>query len=136
MENENIEETYKESREKARKLYRDIQHVWSPIFGENILFTSVGFQHLTRKNGFPRSKSEQKRRFALIPLAEEIVKNPNATVSRNTRVVDRRIESHGSKKSMSAEADFWIITERRDDDKIIVVIRQLNGGNKHFFSIY
>jgi len=128
---------YRKSKEKAKGIYSKIGHIKSPALGDELVaFTSAGFNHLVRKGRIPRTKSEQKRRFALISHIEAMVKNPHATIlylRRDTKVIQDR---HGNKELVQSVASFWTFIENVKGKEIKVVIRQLGtGAPKHFFSV-
>lgn len=69
---------YKQLKLKAKKDYSKIGRISSPALNnEYVAFTNKGFTHLIRKGRNPRPRSEQAKRFLLIPYAEQIIKNPN-----------------------------------------------------------
>src|SRR3989344_5159926 len=96
---------YEKSKQKAKAIYVRIGRIQSPALGDSVAFTSAGFNHLIRKGRIPRPKNEQKRRFALIPYIEQIVKNPKSLLlyeRRETRYVTDR---HGEKVTIQSVAD-------------------------------
>jgi hypothetical protein len=107
-----------------KEAYSKIGRVWCPVLEDFVTFNRAGLQHLIRKRGIMRPKSEQRRRFALLRYAEDIIKNPNATVT------------HEIKNAELSPAEFWTFQEEQDDIRITLTIRQIGKGNKHFFSIY
>ena len=128
---------YNKTKTKAKSIYTKIGRIQCPaLSGEHVSFTSEGFNHLMRKGRLPRTKNEQKRRFALVPFIEQIIKNPKAAIfyeKRETRVVTNR---YGEKINVQSIADFWTFTETINGCKIKVVVRQTSEkGSKHFFSV-
>jgi hypothetical protein len=120
MENPIIEESYEEAKRKAKELYFKIGGVWCLALNDCINFNKSGFRHLVWKGAFPRPKSEQKRRFALLIHIKTILRGPGAEIS--------------SEKKEGVQ--FWVFTERRNNKIIKVVVRQIGGGEKHFFSVF
>lgn len=123
-------------KKKAVEFYKKIGHVWCPALGDHIAFNSIGFRHLIRKNGFPRKQSEQRRRFALLPFAEEILKNPSAVILNAKQNAKHSVDNHGKKQAKNVGAAFWVFSDNRNGESIKIVVRQLDRGQKHFFSIY
>jgi hypothetical protein len=111
---------HKEIIRSAKESYKNIGTVWSPTLKDHIIFNNIGFTHLLRKNGALRTKSEQKRRLRLIADLVEIITNPDAYVIYNKK----------------PGVDFWKFTYYKDETIIKVIIRQFEGGNKHFLSVY
>lgn len=117
--------SYKKQKLEARELYKKIKFVSCPAFdNQPVNFTRVGFDHLIWKGRSERNRAEQVRRFQLLKYAKDIISNPNATI------LYRRENKEGL-----SPADFWQFVEIIRGRKIKVVIRQIDGGNKHFFSI-
>jgi hypothetical protein len=69
-------ESYERAERKAKDFYTTIGHIWCSVLNANIIFTREGFDHLIGKRGTLRPKSERRRRFALLPLAKEILTDP------------------------------------------------------------
>lgn len=68
---------YEQLKLKAKKIYSKIGRISSPALNdEYVAFTNKGFTHLIRKGRNPRPRSEQIRRFLLIPYVEEKQKIP------------------------------------------------------------
>ncbi len=127
---------YKKSLEKAKRIYSKIGRIKCPALNnENISFSRLGFNHLVRKGRIPRTRNEQKRRFVLLPYTEKIIKNPKANISFLQKTVKNKVDRHGEKILVESTASFWTFIERVNSCKIKVVIRQLNHGDKHFFSV-
>ncbi len=128
---------YEKAKQKAKSLYSKIGWLSCPAFGgETVAFTSDGFNHLLRKGRVPRTRNEQKRRFALVPYLARIIKNPKAVILYERRETKTVVNRHGDKIVVQSVADFWTFVVTIDDCKIKVVVRQLSqAGNKHFFSV-
>lgn len=123
MKNPTNEESYGAAKEKAKKFYKEIVSVWSPALDDYVVFNSTGFRHLIWKQGKHRFKGEQKRRFALIPYAAEILKN--------SQKVDYRETHEGSRIIYR-----WVFTEEKEGITIKVIVRQIEGQRKQFLSIF
>ncbi len=127
---------YEQLKLKAKKAYSKIGRIHSPALNdEYVAFTNKGFTHLIRKGRNPRPRSEQAKRFLLIPYAEQIIKNPKATILYRSNETKYYINRHGQKILTTSTARFWTFVDIIKDTKIKVVVRQLNQGQKHFFSI-
>jgi hypothetical protein len=102
-----------------------IGYVKCPAFGnEKIYFTQAGFNHLLRKGRKLREKNDQIRRLTLVFHAPTIL------------AVSTIVSSYERTYLRDSSADFWSFVGTRKEISITVVIRQLNGGRKHFFSIF
>lgn len=136
MDNPTVEENYEEAKRKAKELYSKIGSVWCPALGQRINFNRVGFQHLLQKERKFRPKSERLRRFALLPYAKEIVSDYRGSIVYEKRKVFRRREIDGEDTSVASIMYFWAFADEWDGRRIKLVIRQVDGGEKHFFSIF
>lgn len=136
MENPNIESNYKKAKRNAEKSYKKIVNVWSPAFEEHIGFNSTGFDHLAWKQRKMRSKEEQMRRFSLIPDAARIIVSSVMATEHRSTITTHETYRRNRRKIITSRADFWSFTEKRDGKTITVIVRQFEGGKKHFFSVF
>lgn len=128
--------TYQQIKKATKKLYSKIGRVPSPALNnELVAFTSKGFTHVIRKGRKPRPRKEQKRRFRLLQYAEKVVKNPKAVIEYRTTETKELVNRYGEKVRVESTAQFWTFVETVDNRTIKVVVRQLNKGQKHFFSV-
>jgi hypothetical protein len=123
MEDPINQENYEEAKSNAKLFYSKIGKVWCPALNDHIVFNNVGFKHLIWKTGKHRFKGEQKRRFALIPDTEIILKNARTFIYREV--------IRNGKKTF-----FWTFTEKKHEKLIKVVIRQDEGKKKIFQSVF
>lgn len=127
---------YEKAKQQAKQIYSKIGRIKCPALGdEYVLFTSAGFDHLLRKGRIPRTRNEQKRRFTLLPYVEQIVKNPTAKIVYRKTGTKEKINRHGEKILIESVAHFWTFADKVDDCVVKIVIRQLEGKDKHFFSV-
>ncbi len=116
--------------------YRRIERIWCPALREYVVFNRIGFQHLVRGGSVQRPKSEQKRRFKLIPYITDILTDPNASITEKEGTIKHQMKIRGEKIPVASPAHFWVFTNRRNGQTIKLVVRQFNGKEKHFLSIY
>ncbi len=108
----------------ARNTYKRIKSVSCPAFNyELIYFNKHGFNHLISKQRLLRSKNEQARRINLLPHAVILIESVHKICGYKKTVVDSSI------------GHFWTLKGNIEGKNIRVIIRQLNQGNKHFFSV-
>jgi hypothetical protein len=102
-------------------------YVESQVFNnEKIYFNKNGFNHILRKNGRLRTQEEQNNRLELLFYAKGILMN--------SKKFDTYIKNEkGDKKSL---AQFWSFGSKINNKKVRVIVRQINNGPKHFFSIF
>ncbi len=110
--------------------YKKIGYVKCPAFNyEKVYFNKHGFRHIIRKGKKFREISEQIERLNLLKYAPIIIAS-----SKNIKDYNKNSTSANNKDQYKT-ADFWSFLQIHDDIKIIVVIRQVKDGPKHFFSI-
>ena len=89
-----------------------------------------------RKRGKRRREDEQTRRFALLVYAEKIVTDPRVKFVSRKKTTFAVNKWHNKKMGKTTMADFWAMKSQHADNSITLLVRQLKGGEKHFFSIY
>jgi hypothetical protein len=120
----------------GRNFYKNIGRAWCPELNDYVAFTNAGIQHLMRKNGKSRLRNEQVRRFRLLPYAKEIIEGRDIKISHGKGETVRFSKQHDMAVIKKLPADFWKLTKTYGDVAITVVVRQIEGKEKHFFSIY
>ena len=119
----------------AKKFYKKIGTILSPALDNKyISFNNTGFNHLIRKISL-RSRNEQKRRFLLLPKAESIIKNPKSVIIYRKEEKKIFIKKRELKMLKESVIHYWTFVHFTDSRRIKVVIRQVNNGVKHFYSI-
>lgn len=136
MDGVKINEDYENAKRKAKALYSKIGRVWCPALSDYVSFNGMGFRHLVRKRGVPRSKKEQKRRFALLPFAEEIVRKSEVVVVRKEKETAQLAYRHQKREVNFVLAEFYSFVGNRNGRIVTVVVRRFEGGEKHFLSVY
>jgi len=119
----------------AKKFYKKIGIILSPALNNQyVSFNNIGFTHLIRKMSL-RSRNEQKKRFLLLPKAETIIKNPKAIIVYKKEEKKILIKTRKAKILKESTIHYWTFVYFTDSKRIKVVIRQVNNGSKHFYSI-
>ena len=105
--------------------YKKLGCVICPAFNyEDVYFNNYGLHHLIYKGEKLRTKNEIMRRFKLLPYVLNILKK--------IKSVDDE-ERRSREKSF---AYFWTIKYKVSDDlKLRIIVRRLNNGTLHFFSV-
>jgi len=111
---------------RARLIYKKMGPMHCPALGGSLVFfTNAGFNHILRKGRIERMKKDQERRLCLLPYAETVIMDPQATCAHR-----KIINNFGD------PVYFWGLTVYLKDKEVTVVIRQIGkDGGKHFFSI-
>lgn len=120
MNKDEYEHLFKETQE----YYLSIGKLSCPIFpAEFIYFEKAGFRHLQYKGRILRSYLDQMRRFRLFKQCKDIITNA------------KEVFEYREVKNHATVVKFWSIRVNKGSKVVIVVIRQINTGNKHFYSI-
>ena len=127
---------YQKLKSDAWKIYKNIGRPWCPMLGDFIVFNRIGFQHLIRLKNIERARSEQMRRFSLLPIVKNVVEDPHALVRFHRKVTERTIKVNKEKVSVPSYADFWEFIVPKEEGVVKIIIRQFPGGQKHFLSVY
>ncbi len=116
-----MDKKWRDFLKKTKLDYTGIGQISCPAFDdEKVYFTQAGFRHCIRKSGEVRPLDEQKRRFELIPNAVEMLKDSRVPVT------------YFKNNKDNSEIHYWSFKE----GTITVVIRQVNKGPKHFYSVF
>jgi len=130
-------EKFKETKERARKLFEKNNKVFCPYFNADIVLNSDGFHHLQFSARRERGKAEQLLKFNLLSLALNIIKK-----SGTVQEYRKTIQPFGKKKNdgftLMKKVYFWafiaIIGEERKI-KIKTVVKKIGDGNIIFWSV-
>ncbi len=121
---------------KAEAFYTLIGPVHCPYFGEKIAFNSKGIKHLKFKSDeVARPRQDQYSRLKLVHLAPEVLKQ-----SRTLQGIwhTKRFEmqkTHSRWERVLKEVSFWEFIAVLNNVRLKVIIKQVVGGEKHFWSV-
>lgn len=107
-----------------KERYKKLGQVECPAFSsEEIYFNYYGLNHLMYKDGVLRSRNEIIERFKYLIYVPKILKETKNVFNEEKRIKDTSI------------AYFWTIKSNISNTGIRIIIRRLNNGTLHFFSI-
>ncbi len=111
---------------KYRTFYQSIEYLKCPTLNNEIIyFNNHGFRHLLIKGRKWRKPKDQLRRLELLKYVKSVICSTKPVL--NYRAIE-------SKKGI---VQFWSLEITiKINTTIIVVIRQIGSGRKHFFSIF
>lgn len=113
----------------SKTLYKKIVSVDCPILGDNVYFTSEGFNHLLYESyGHPRNINEQYMKLKCLPNAPQVIKK--CIHISEIRKVKRRV-----KKKLKDAIHYELVHEVSPDKKIRVIIEKIGTGKYKFMSI-
>ena len=116
--------TYKKQ---IKQIFDQNREISCPAFpGEAVVLNSKGLHHIFYKGGvkkFARSEKESAVRASLVPRAIKVLKF-------QCFVQEESLLDLGNKK-----IKFWAFEAVVDNRRIKVIVRQINDGKKHFWSV-
>lgn len=130
------EEDFLEVRASAEEFYKSIDKVRCPYFGEEIIFNAKGLRHLKFKSDQQaRLRADQYVRLKLVPIAPEVLKRSHTVqgIWKTKRFEEQKTE--GRWKYSLQEIIFFEFLAVIDNIRVKVIIKEVEGGNKHFWSV-
>jgi len=130
------EEDFLTTRTLAEKFYKAMDKVRCPYFGEEIVFNAKGLRHLKFKSDQQaRTQKEQYARLKLIRIAPEVLKRSHTVqgIWKVRQFEEQKIE--GSWRHAMKEVSFFEFLAVIDDVRIKVIVKEVEGGNKYFWSV-
>ena len=128
---------YRATKEAARQLYSAQPLIHSPFFNGDIVLGPEGFRHLQVSARGDRTKEEQIQRFALLPLALQILKT--ATTLQRYRKRPGTLYAQGETRALKERkmVQWWCFTALFFSRalRVKVVVRKVGDGKLHFWSL-
>lgn len=130
------EESFIEIEKRADELYQSLGEVYCPYFNEKIAFNSKGFKHLKFKSDRQaRPQKDQYSRLKLLHLAPKIL-NKSHTVQGVWRTRSFEDQKTNNKwKHIFKDVIYYEFIAVLDNVRAKVIIKEVIGGEKHFWSI-
>ncbi len=131
-------EGFKQIRREAELFYQTIGAVRCPYFGELILFDRIGLNHLMYKNSSrPRDVRDQARRFHHLAHAVHVLKTSHTVQEYMVRQQWVRVIVNSRWENRLCPVYYFAFCALIDlQIRVKVVVRQVEGGDKHFFSVF
>lgn len=133
-------EKFNEVKREAEDFYEKIGSVPCPYFGEGVHFNVKGFDHLIFK-GFGRTRpiQDQFSRLRHIKLAPEIIKNSKTLQGYYCINKLERIKRNSKWEKRMVKVSYYefiaVMESHGSRVRVKVVVKQLEGAEKHFLSI-
>ena len=125
-------------RSEARRSYAALGPLFCPYLNDVVHFRNDGFEHLLfKRKDKPRSPAEQYTRLRMLPLAGEVIRKSHTLqeFSQQTATVRQQSANRWEKKAKAV--NYYVFTAIiRPRVRIKVVIREIEGGVKHFYSLF
>ncbi|MCR4284306.1 MAG: hypothetical protein NUV64_03300 [Parcubacteria group bacterium] len=132
----NLEKVKKE----AEKVFKDIKEVYCPYFSEKVAFNSRGVKHIKFKaDRLARERKDQFMRLKNVHLAPIILLKSSTLQEIQRRNIFVEVKTNTRKEKILKNATYYgfisIIEDGSFKKRVKVIVRQIDGGNKHFWSI-
>lgn len=131
---------YKKLRESIKRIYDNIDKVYSPALMSDVIFNSDGFHHLRYDgNRSERSKQNQMGKFNCFPSAINIIEK-STTIQEYRRsicTVGKKDRSGFQKTKIIEWFGMFAIMSFSKKIRVLVVVRRIGGenGSYHFWSV-
>ena len=128
---------YDKIKEDSKRFYEQIGKIVCPAFGQEVSFTSEGFNHLVYKNDRrERDKSVQVMKFKLVPLAQKLVGLTTTYQEYEESLQEFRVKKFKKAVEETKVVKYWGIIAILENRKFKVVIRKIGeNGQLHFWSV-
>ena len=123
-------------KEKAELEYKKIESVNCAYFKENVHFNRKGIDHIKfKKWNKTRPAKDQYMRLKLLHLAPQVLKLSRTVqgMSQEREFVHKKVHSRWD--NVLVDIYYWEFVAIIEEVRIRVVVRQVSGGKKHFWSI-
>lgn len=130
--------------EKAKILaesdYKNIGKVRCPYFNESIAFNTKGFEYLNFKSKIKaRERKDAYIRLKNIKFAPQIIKQSHTLQEIHSKKVFVRVKTKTKKEYILKNCDYYafvsIINDGNFQKRLKIIVKQIEGGEKHFWSI-
>ncbi len=135
-----FDENYQRIKDKAEAEYKLIGNVYCPYFKEKIAFNDKGIKHIKFKSErVARGRPDQYMRLKNIHLAPVVLGTSHTLQEIQHKKIFVDIETNTRKERVQKDATYYgfvsIIQDGNFQKRVKVIIRQVSGGIKLFWSI-
>lgn len=123
-------------RQDAEVFYRGISRVRCPFFNEEVAFNAKGLEHIKfSRIRQARPHTDQYIRFRLVSLAPKIIQQSNTLQGVSVRNSLERIKINSRWETVMRSATYYEFVAVINDARIRVIVKQVEGGQKYFWSV-
>ena len=129
-------EKFKKIKRQAENFYKNINSTYCPYFKEEVLFNTKGLDHIKFKRwNNTRIIKDQYMRLKLIKYAPQVI-NKSHTLQgcKQTKELEQ-VKVNNRWDKLLKNVDYYEFVAVYDGIRIRVIIKQISGGRKHFWSI-
>jgi len=129
-------EKFNRTKDKAEELYRELDTVNCAYFKEEVHFNRLGLDHIKfKKWNRSRPIKDQYMRLRLLHLAPQVLKLSRTVQGMSYAKEFIRKKVHSRWDNILTNIYYWEFVAIIDEVRVRVVVRQIEGGVKHFWSI-
>jgi hypothetical protein len=127
---------FEKVRQEAEALYANVGSIKCPYFGSSIAFNAKGIRHLKFKSDEQaRSREEQYTRLKLLKYAPEVIKLSRTVQGIWATKKFEEQKTHSRWERVLKEVIFYEFVAVLDSVRVKVIVKEVVGGEKHFWSI-
>ena len=127
-----------EVKAEAERRYKAVGSLYCPYFEDEVHFSNEGFEHLLfKRRNRPRPGIEQYTRLRMLPLAQEVIRKSHTLQEHSRQVTIIRQQSSNQWNKRPKWVNYYVfVAIVRPLVRIKVVVREIEGGSKHFYSLF
>ena len=130
------EEEFNNLRIKFEEEYKKTESVYCPYFGEKVVFNSKGLEHLKFKSKHKaRTREDQFIRFKIFKYVKNILENSKTIQGISEEKIFEEINSNHRTYRELVTANFYEFIAVIDNTRIRVILKEVNGSDKYFWSV-
>ncbi len=129
-------EKFKKIKKQAEYFYENVNFTNCPYFKEKILFNAKGLDHIKFKRwNNTRIMRDQYMRLKLIKYAPQVIKQSHTLQGHKQTKEFERVKINNRWDKLLKNVDYYELVAVYDGIRVRVIIKQISGGKKHFWSI-
>ena len=129
-------EKFEKIKKRAEDFYKDINFVNCPYFKEKILFNAKGLDHIKFKRwNNTRIVGDQYMRLKLIKYAPQVIEKSHTLQGYKQTKEFEQIKINSRWDKLWKNVDYYEFVAVFDGIRVRVIIKQISGGKKYFWSI-
>lgn len=130
------QEDFEKIKTEAEAFYATIQEVYCPYLKEKIAFNVRGLKHLKFKSDRQaRTSNDQYARLRLLRFAPEVLKNSHTVQGIWETKIFEEQKTNSRWKHILKDVRFYEFIAVLENIRIKVIIKEVQGGEKHFWSV-
>ena len=130
------EKDFEQVRNDAEAFYATVIKVRCPYFGEEIAFNAKGLRHLKFKSDRQaRSHNDQYSRLKLLSYVPEVLKSSRTLQGIWSKKCLEMQKTNSRWEHISKDVTFYEFIAVLDSIRIKIIVKEVIGGEKHFWSV-